>query len=135
MSIKPVLPLFLALLACSANAQPEGAVRLSTQEIQQAFANVRDSAQVQDSAGTTATNLWYEDGRFINQWSNSRASGTVTGQWYAENDQRCVIILTGLPEANGKKKCGPIYQRGDDYISLNADGSIHGIHRLSPMEP
>ena len=91
---KIIASLLAASLSCLASAQPEGSIRLTTQEIKQAFANVRDTAQVQDSAGTSATNLWFEDGRFINQWSNSNASGTVTGRWYAENEQRCVIIQT-----------------------------------------
>ena len=131
--------LFSSLLAAmfpnSISAQPENSIRLSTAEIQQTFSNVRDTAQVQDSAATTATNLWYEDGRLINHWSNDSASGTVTGQWYTENGQRCVVIHSRIPEAIGEKRCGPVYRRGTDYISVNADGSIHGIHLLSPMEP
>lgn len=129
-----LVPVLAALFPGITSAQPEGSIRLSTQEIRQAFANVRDTAQVQDSAGTTATNLWFEDGRLINQWSNGSASGTVTGQWYAENGERCVIIHSGIPKAIGKKKCGPVYRKGSDYISVNADGSIHGIHQLSPMQ-
>ena len=126
--------LLAALFANSISAQPENSIRLSATEIKQAFSNVRDSAQVQDSAATMATNLWYEDGRLINNWSTDSASGTVTGQWYTDNGQRCVVIHSGIPEAIGEKRCGPVYRRGSDYISVNADGSIHGIHRLSPMK-
>jgi hypothetical protein len=126
--------LLCVLFPCSASAQPENATRLSTLEIRQVFSDVRDAAQVQGSAGTTAQNLWFKDGRLINHWSNSKASGTVTGQWYAENDMRCVLIQAGLPEAQGKKRCGPIYRSGLNYFSIHADGSIHGIHKLSPME-
>ena len=110
------------------------AVRLSTEEIKQAFANVRDEAQVQDSAGTTAVNYWYADGRFVNEWSSQNDSGRVTGRWRAENDQRCILISSGLPDRIGKETCGPVYRRGQIYLSLNPDGSIHGKHRLSPMD-
>jgi len=127
--------LLVALLPCIVIAQPEGARRLSTEEIRQAFANVHDTARVQNSSGTTAVNQWFADGRLINNWSNSSASGTVTARWYVENGMRCVLIQSGIPAEIGKKKCGPVYQRGMDYFSVNADGSIHGIHRLSPMKP
>jgi len=115
-------------------AQPQNSVRLTTQEITRTFSNVLDSAQVQDSVGTSANNLWYGDGRLINNWSNEDASGQVTGQWYARDNLRCVVILTGIPEALGRAKCGPIYRQGDTYISLNKDGSVHGVHRLTPMK-
>jgi len=122
------------LLAANALAQPENAVRLSTEAIKQSFANVCDNAEVQDAAGTTASNAWYADGRLVNRWSNGERSGTVTGQWSAKAGLRCVVILTGLPAAEGNRRCSPVYRAGSDYFSINPDGSVHGIHRLTPMD-
>ena len=119
-------------LAVEANELAD-AVALSTEEIAGIFANVRDEAQVQDSAGTTAVSHWYADGTFTNEWTNSAGSGTVTGRWHARDNQRCIEITSGLPEQQGQTKCGHIYRRGPHYISLNADGSIHGVHALSPI--
>ena len=121
------------LLAANALAQPENAMRLSTEAILHNFADVCDNAEVQDAAGTTASNAWHADGRLVNRWSNGERSGTVIGQWSAEDDLRCVVILSGLPDTEGGRRCGPIYRAGNDYFSLNADGSVHGIHRLTPM--
>ncbi|PLW69704.1 hypothetical protein [Pseudohalioglobus lutimaris] len=126
--------LVFLLLAPLAAAQPENAVRLSTAAIKQRFADVCDKAEVQDAAGTRASNAWYADGSLVNRWSNGERSGTVTGQWYAEDGMRCVVILSGLPGAEGKKRCGPVYRVGADYFSINPDGSVHGIHRLTPMD-
>jgi len=127
-------PLVLLLFSPLASAQPEGAVRLSTKAIEQNFSNVCDRAEVQDAAGTLASNAWYADGRLVNQWSNGEASGTVTGHWSAEDGLRCVVILSGLTGAEGKKRCSPVYRAGGDFFSINPDGSVHGIHRLTPMD-
>ena len=37
---------------------PADAIALTTQEIRDAFTNVRDDAEVQDAAGTRAVNYW-----------------------------------------------------------------------------
>ncbi len=121
------------LFSAAVCAQPTDAVRLSTSEINQAFADVCDYADVQDSAGTTAVNQWHSNGVLINVWSNGNRSGTVTGSWHADNDLRCVTIVSGIPELENTTRCGPVYRRGDDYFSINADGSVHGVHRLSSM--
>jgi hypothetical protein len=126
--------LLCLLLATTVVAQPENAVRLSTEAIKQSFANVCDNAEVQDAAGTTASNAWYADGRLVNRWTNGERSGTVTGQWSVEDGLRCVVILSGLPGAEGNKRCGPVYRAGSDYFSINPDGSVHGIHLLTPMD-
>ncbi len=112
---------------------PQDTVQLSTQQIREAFADVRDDAKVQDTAGTVAVNYWYANGAFTNQWSNSSGSGEVTGQWRAENNQRCILFESGLPTRIGEEVCAPVYRRGASYLSLNPDGSIHGIHTLSPI--
>lgn len=50
------------------------------------------------------------------------------------NDKRCVTILTGLPSRQDKEFCNAIYNHGDWYFTQNPDGSVHGIHQLSPMK-
>ena len=135
----------LACLATSPSARAEtnvpeaasepdaSAVQLSDEEILQAFANVRDDAIVQDAAGTRAVNRWHADGRFMSRWSNGTDSGEVTGTWRVENDLRCITISTGLPQRVGQESCGPVFRRGSKYLSINSDGSIHGVHTLSPL--
>ena len=114
-------------------ALPQDARQLSTVEIREVFTDVRDAAEVRDSAGTRAVNYWYADGRFVNRWSNNGRSGEVTGQWRAYNNRRCVLILSGLPDRIGRETCAPVYQHGSTYLSINPDGSIHGVHTLSPI--
>ena len=114
-------------------AMPEGAERLTTQEIQQLFSDTRDEAEVQDSRGTSAVNYWYADGRFVNRWSNEAASGEVRGTWSARDDERCIVITAGLPDRIGIERCAPLYRKDSRVLSLNPDGSIHGVHRLSPL--
>ena len=110
------------------------AIPLDGEEILQAFADVRDDAKVQDAAGTRAVNHWYTDGAFVSLWSNGVDSGEVTGTWRVENDMRCITISTGLPQRVGKESCGAVFRRGSEYLSFNPDGSIHGIHTLSPLK-
>ena len=125
--------LAVVISGISIAADPVGTDRLSTEEIRQVFANVRDDARVQDAAGTTAVNFWYADGSFTNAWSNQHGSGTVQGRWRAQDGKRCIVITAGLPERIGKESCSRVLRRGQEYLSLNPDGSIHGIHTLTPM--
>jgi hypothetical protein len=110
-----------------------GLTRLTGAEISKTFSNVIDHAQVQDKAKTRATNLWLDNGKFTSEWSNDQSDGIVSGKWYVQEDQRCVTIKTGLQDLTGRPRCGPIYRQGDSYFSVNTDGSIHGIHHLSPL--
>ncbi len=130
------LALFLVTLAWeTTGAEPlEGAIALNTEEISQAFADVKDQAEVQDVSGTRAVNHWFANGTFTNSWSNATGSGEVVGRWWAEDNKRCVLITDGLPERGGVAECSPIYRHGDTYLSIESDGSIHGVHRLSPIE-
>jgi hypothetical protein len=113
---------------------PADAVILTTIEVREAFANVKDEAEVQDAAGTRAVNYWYSNGTFTNRWRNATASGEVTGRWWAEDNKRCVEITSGLPEREGKVRCAPVYRLGDVYYSIEQDGRVHGAHRLSPID-
>jgi len=38
-----------------------------------------------------------------------------------------------LPDREGIESCGPLYREQDLFYSVNQDGSVHGIHRLSPL--
>ena len=131
--------LFLLLVApCLAESTalgpiPDGAVRMTSEDIKRLFSGVTDNAEVQDSRGTSAVNYWYADGSFVNRWSNEVASGEVRGTWSARNGERCIVITSGLPERIGIERCAPLYQQGSKIYSLNPDGSVHGVHRLSPL--
>ncbi|KAA1192518.1 hypothetical protein F0M18_07550 [Pseudohalioglobus sediminis] len=122
------------LLPFESSAQPTDAVRLSSAQIQQAFANVCDRARVQDTAGTTAVNPWFADGRMSSQWNNGKYAGEIRGRWHTQDDLRCVTITAGMPELENTTRCGPIYRLGAEYFSVSADGSVHGIHQLSSMQ-
>ena len=124
----------LLLSAVVPAADPADGRRLSTEEIRRVFADVRDDAELQDAVGTRAVNYWYSNGTFTNEWSNARGSGKVTGRWRAHDNQRCIIITTGLPDRTGKESCGPLFRRGQKIISVSSDGGIHGIHTLSTID-
>lgn len=117
-----------------ANAENEHGPALTTAEIRTTFSDARDSATVMDAVGTTAVNHWYADGTFTSEWSNRESSGKVTGRWRAFDNQRCVIIESGLPDHTDRERCSPILRRGDNYVSINADGSIHGVHTVTPIK-
>ncbi len=106
---------------------------LNTEQILNTFADVRDDAAIQDSAGSTAVNHWYADGRFINHWQNANDSGTNSGRWSARDNKRCVLIESGMESLVGRERCGSIYRRGSHYVTLNPDGSVHALHSLSPI--
>jgi len=108
--------------------------RLTSREIIQTFANVRDEATLSDAHGTRAVNHWCADGTFTNEWSNEFAHGTVTGSWLSDNNLRCVIIAEGLPELKGDWRCSPIYRFKHNYFSVNPDGAIQARHLLPPIE-
>ncbi len=135
------LPLCLVLASCNVVSSAEGnehaaspwGQALTGAEIRQAFHNVRDDADIQDEARTTAVNHWYADGRFINQWQNATSSGKVTGSWRVLGNKRCVLIRSGLEGSIGKEKCSPLYKSGERYVSVNADGSVHAFHKLTPL--
>ncbi len=115
------------------NSLDEEAVRLSGSDILLTFKNVRDDAEVQNVAGTRAVNYWYANGRFISRWRNVNDAGEVGGVWRVIDDQRCTTIIIETPKYSGKEQCGKIFRQGEKYLSLNPDGSIHGVHSLTPL--
>ena len=126
------LQLVLGAMAC---AELQTDTPLTTDEIRRVFSGVRDDALVQDAEGTRAVNYWCADGTFVSSWSNGSTSGRVAGRWRAIDNQRCVAILSGPEEYAGTERCGPIVRSGEQYLSFDPDGSIHGIHTLSPIPP
>lgn len=115
------------------NTLPEDAVPLSTEEITATFAGVKENYKGRDNPAVTATGTFGEDGEFAASWSAGSQSGDVTGEWYAEDGKRCLKTIN----SNGGStdiECHAIYKTGEVYTSLNDDGSIHGIHSLTPME-
>ena len=123
----------LLVILSTGCTEPESSNRLTTEEIRQTFSSVRDDATVQDAKGTRAVNYWCADGTFTNEWSNGTRSGRVIGRWRAINDQRCIVIVSGLREYGNSERCGPIFRDAEQYLSVNPDGSVHGVHTLSPM--
>ena len=109
------------------------AKQMSGKEISQTFSNVRDDAVVQDTARTTAVNHWHANGVFTNHWRNQDNSGKVTGRWRVANNLRCITIESGLPERRGQETCNPVLRLDDKYITVNQDGSPHGVHVLTPF--
>lgn len=121
------------LSGLAAAGVPEGAVALNTSEIERLFSDALDLAEVQDEEGTRATNHWYSDGTFTVEWGNELASGEVRGKWWAENDQRCIIIETGVEGREGQVSCSPVFRLGDVILSVEPDGRIHGLHTVTPL--
>ena len=120
-------------------AQIASRTMLSTAEIIATFSNVLDEGRVQDQSGIAAETRWYADGHFETRWwrvpetVENRVVNTVLGQWVARNDQRCVMVSAA---SERKWECASVILRADGlYLSLNPDGSPHGLHRLSALEP
>ena len=119
-----------------------GKTRLTSTEITRLFSNVIDRGEVQSERGISAETHWYTDGTFVSRWwtqenpasdaSNSGALKKVSGRWRAERDLRCVTFNTGT---QSDWLCAEVWLLDDGRIlSLNPDGSAHGLHRLSPLK-
>ena len=124
--------------ATSHQAQIGTRTVLSTAEIIVAFSDVLDEGRVQDQPGIHAETRWYATGHFETRWwrvsdvVENRVVNTLLGQWIARNDQRCVLI-SAVPQRDWE--CASLIFRADGlYLSLNPDGSPHGLHRLSALQ-
>ena len=120
-----------------------GKTRLTSTDITRLFSNVIDRGEVQNRRGISAETHWYADGTFVSRWW-TEASDTsdpsvedapkqkVTGRWRAERDLRCVTFkVGGQPDWS----CAEVWLLADGRVlSLNPDGSVHGLHRLSPLK-
>ena len=130
-----LIPLIFSAFGCAVVSKtlPEDAVPLSTEEIVSTFSGVKESYVGKDNPEVTATAIWDADGDFKASWAAGNHKGDVTGEWYAENGERC--IKNDLPNDDGTDlECHAIYKTGDVYTSVNKDGSVHGIHSLTPLE-
>ena len=112
------------------------AVQLSTSEILETFSDTLDSGAVQSKSGISAETRWLSSGDFETRWWRETGAApkinVVSGRWKAENNERCVLFQ-GVPEADWQ--CAPVFQRADGaIISLNGDGSVHGVHQVAPLE-
>ena len=123
-----------------------GKTRLTSTEITRLFSDVIDRGEVQNERGISAGTHWHADGTLVSRWwteanpaSDSRGAsdkGAVTGEfmgrWRANNDLRCVTFDRGTqPDWS----CAEVWLLDDGRIlSLNPDGSAHGLHRLSPLK-
>lgn len=135
-SIRKTLSSTVLLIVVNAGAAaPSYAdrLKLSGEQIEKVFADVQDDAIVTGDTGASALNYWYSDGRFVSRWRSKTGSGEVSGTWRVHNDQRCVTIRSGLSDRAEPEICSPIYRENGLYISFNADGSIHGRHKLTPI--
>ena len=112
------------------------AVQLSTSEIIETFSNTLDRGVVKSKSGIFAETRWLSSGGFETRWWRETGEApkinVVSGRWKAENNERCVL-LQGNSE--GEWQCTPVFKRADGaIISLNEDGSVHGIHQIAPLE-
>ena len=123
-----------------------GKTRLTSTEITRLFSEVIDRGEVQNERGISAETHWHADGTFVSRWwteanstgdaDNKSDEGAVTqevrGRWRTEHDLRCVTFDSGTqPDWS----CAEVWLLDDGRIlSLNPDGSAHGLHRLSPLK-
>ena len=132
-----------------------GKTRLKSTEITRLFSDVIDRGEVQNQRGISAETHWHADGTFVTWWwtqastvtdasdasdasdvSDVRDKGAVkrevTGRWRTERDLRCVTFDSGTQL---DWSCAEVWLLDDGRIlSLNPDGSAHGLHRLSPLK-
>jgi len=120
-----------------------GKTRLTSTEITRLFSDVIDRGEVQNDRGISAETHWHADGTFVSRWwteanpaNDANEKGSVTqevrGRWRAERDLRCVTFDSG---AQPDWSCAEVWLLDDGRIlSLNPDGSAHGLHRLSPLK-
>ena len=113
--------------------------KLTTAQITDTFSNVIDRGEVQDQRGISAETHWYADGRFVSRWWQPSESDfdpepqSVAGHWRAENDLRCVSFA---PVTDNSWSCAAVWRLQDGrFLSMNPDGSIHGLHMLTNFEP
>jgi len=145
--------LALALDAAAGSIREEGTApdligktRLKSTEITRLFSDVIDRGEVQNERGISAGTHWHADGTLVSRWwtEANPASDTlgvsdkgavtreVMGRWRADNDLRCVTFDRGTqPDWS----CAEVRLLDDGRIlSLNPDGSAHGLHQLSPLK-
>ena len=111
------------------------AVQLSTSEILETFSDTFDRGAVQSKSGISAETRWLSSGGFETRWWRETGEApkinVVSGRWKAENNERCVLFQS---TTDGDWQCTPVFRRTDGaIISLNGDGSVHGVHQIAPL--
>ena len=133
---------FSLQMVAEAQDLKDAATALTSAEIRATFDNVIDNAEVLDSPGVSAETYWRASGTFETRWSSSQKSGEAKGLWRVQDDRRCVKLEDSEPSTgtggesaeSGVWRCGAILSLPDGrLLSLNPDGSPHGVHRLTPM--
>ena len=116
----------------------EEKARLTTSQIINTFSNVIDFGDVQSQQGISAETHWYADGRFVSRWwresggESGAVTGRISGRWKAERDLRCVMFGE---DNQADWSCGEVWSLNDGrYLSLNPQGTAHGLHQLSPLK-
>lgn len=112
------------------------AVQLSTSEILETFSGTLDRGAVQTVDGIYAETRWLSSGAFETLWWRETGEApeinVVSGRWKTEDNERCVLFQGN---SEGEWQCTPVFQRADGaIISLNGDGSVHGVHQIAPLE-
>jgi hypothetical protein len=133
---------FSLQMVAEAQGLKDAATALTSAEIRATFDNVIDNAEVLDSPGVSAETYWRASGTFETRWSSSQRSGEAKGLWRVQDNRRCVkledpktlTVAGGEPAESAVWRCGAILSLPDGrLLSLNPDGSPHGVHRLTPM--
>lgn len=110
----------------------QGSHKMTPDEITRTFTNVKEQYVGRDNPEITAEAEWHADGAFKATWKSGENTGDTVGTWYVENEMRCIKHDVPLP--NGvDTECHTMYLTGDTYTSFNQDGSIHGVHTISPL--
>lgn len=128
---------FVSAPLISGNTEPmnrfwDGYKRLSGAEIKQVFGDVLDQAKVVDGAGGSAINNWYKNGRFTSSWESAERSGQLSGNWFVQNDMRCVTLDSEVGDLKAnQQRCAPIYSKDGKYYSVNKSGGVHGVHLVT----
>ena len=136
------LTTFSLQMVAEAQDLKDAATALTSAEIRATFDNVIDNAEVLDSPGVSAETYWRASGTFETRWLSSQKSGETKGLWRVQDNRRCVKLedpepatgAGGEPAESAVWRCGAILSLPDGrLLSLNPDGSPHGVHRLTPM--
>jgi len=113
------------------NKIPVGAVPLTTDEITTTFSGTKESYVGKDNPSVTANATFGVGGEYEASWAAGNQKGTAKGEWYAEDGKRCLKENKSGEEVS--LECHIFYKTGSVYTSVNEDGSIHGIHTLTPL--
>ena len=127
--------LLVFIFGCATTEQKiveAGGKKLSADEITKIFSDVREDYVAVDIPGVTAVAEWKSDGTMKADWKSKNDAGSVKGVWYVKSDERCIKYSEKSP-GGPEVECASIYQTGNNYTSINPDGSVHGTHTLSPL--